>query len=189
MLELVNWALVKSCNALSWICKSWNPFLFLQLTAESDAGRQSPLLEQKAQPKHLSFGPSKICWGQAKPSLDLVFFWRPLLLLVVARDVLGDEDVDDFQSEHRAELLLGHARLNELALRHCSVVVLVHLVERCKWTKLFCGSWILKIENVNKSTLGDLSWQGPPGWPYQHLSRWSTKKDPSLSSEAPAAKT
>ena len=30
-----------------------------------------------------------------------------------------------------------------------------------------------------------LSWQAPPGWPYLRLSRWSTKKDPWLSSEAP----
>ena len=50
--------------------------------------------------------------------------------MVIVRDVLGDEHVDDLQREHRAELLLGHARLNELALGHCSVVVLVHLVER-----------------------------------------------------------
>jgi len=62
--------------------------------------------------------------------LDLVFLRHSLLLLVIARDVLGDEDVDDLQREHRAELLLGHARLDELALRHRSVVVLVHLMER-----------------------------------------------------------
>jgi len=46
-------------------------------------------------------------------SLDLMFFRGALLLLVIARDVLGNEDVDDFQSEHRAELLLGHARLKK----------------------------------------------------------------------------
>jgi len=34
-----------------------------------------------------------------------------LLLLVVAGDVLGDEHVDDLQRQHRAELLLRHARL------------------------------------------------------------------------------
>jgi hypothetical protein len=45
-----------------------------------------------------------------------------LLLLVVARDVLGDEHVDDLQRQHCAELLLSHARLNELALSDCAVM-------------------------------------------------------------------
>jgi len=54
-----------------------------------------------------------------------------LLLLVVARYVFGDEHVDDLQRQHRAELLLSHARLNELALSDRAVVVLVHLVECC----------------------------------------------------------
>ena len=45
--------------------------------------------------------------------LDLVFLCCSLLLLllVVAGDVLGDEHVDDLQRQHRAELLLRHARL------------------------------------------------------------------------------
>ena len=102
-------------NLQTWL-KSWN-----LPTAESDAGSQS------RQKQDIS-----------KPSLDLVFFRRSLLLLVIARDVLGDEDVDDLQREHRAELLLGHARLDELALRHRSVVVLVHLVERWKWANWKC---------------------------------------------------
>jgi len=70
-------------------------------------------------------------WWQL--GLDLVFLCCSLLLLllVVARDVLGDEHVDDLQRQHRAELLLSHARLNELALSDCAVVVLVHLVECC----------------------------------------------------------
>ena len=144
-------------NLQTWL-KSWN-----LPTAESDAGSQS------RQKQDIS-----------KPSLDLVFFRRSLLLLVIAWDVLGDEDVDDLQREHRAELLLGHARLDELALRHRSVVVLVHLVERWKWATWTCES--------QEYTWSHLSWQAPPGWPYLHLSRWSTKKDPWLSSEAPDAK-
>jgi len=73
---------------------------------------------------------SEIWW---QLGLDLVFLCCSLLLLllVVARDVLGDEHVDDLQRQHRAELLLSHARLNELALSDCAVVVLVHLVECC----------------------------------------------------------
>ena len=107
MLELVGQELQCSLLNLQDRLNCWN-----LPTAESDAGSQSS--EQDI----------------LRRSLDLVFFRRPLLLLVIARDVLGDEDVDDLQREHRAELLLGHARLNELALRHRSVVVLVHLVER-----------------------------------------------------------
>ena len=50
-------------------------------------------------------------WYQV--GLNLVFLCCSLLLLllVVARDVLGDEHVDDLQRQHRAELLLRHARL------------------------------------------------------------------------------
>ena len=104
--------------------------MFLHLTAEFHARSQSPFLEQKEQVSKF-LGKQDIS-GQSPggPSLDLMFFRGALLLLVIARDVLGDEDVDDFQSEHCAELLLGHASLDELALRHRSVVVLVHLVKR-----------------------------------------------------------
>jgi len=86
-------------------------------------------------------------------SLDLMFFRGALLLLVIARDVLGNEDVDDFQSEHRAELLLGHARLNELQLRHRSVMVLVHLVKRCLDKDLLAGLICIRFVDQQKKIL------------------------------------
>jgi len=82
-----------------------------------------------------------------------MFFRGALLLLVIARDVLGDEDVDDFQSEHRAELLLGHASLDELALRHRSVVVLVHLVKRCLDEDLLAGLICIRFVDQQKKIL------------------------------------